>query len=271
MKGGVAWLTYRKLRPALGIPFAFVLMSGFFLGTLGSGTLIAAAGLMLVDLFGNFYNDYADFADDSRSGRKDKFTTSGSISRKSSLRISILFLAGGMCVLAFSGAVMLALGGLLAFLLFAYSHPALRLKGKVSGYAAVSLPYFLLPLAMAQSGGLHLLVALPLSAFFYMQCIYILCQKDSTDTWEKDSIFVKNGWERSYAATFYAAVLSSASMLFISLLNFFFVFPLLLGAVAKAANLRAIKGRNVNRKSRGNFVLMEFISHYTYAGGVFFA
>jgi len=259
---------YRKLRPAFGIPLAFVLMTGIFLNVLNTLLIMTALGFFFIDLFGNFYNDYWDFAEDVKNKRKDKFTTCGILSAKKVLCLSMIFASVGILFLLFTNMSLIFLGVFYTFLLFIYSHNRVRLKGKVVGYCIVSFPYFLLPLAISISNGLPTTNALPLSAFFYFQCIYILCQKDSTDTNDVDNVFIKNGWYQSFKITTFFGVLSSITLLLITFFNPVILFMWIFNLIAKTMNLFHIGQKTITRSKRGGFILMEFISHYLSLGGL---
>lgn len=263
MKGNLLWLVYKKLRPALGIPFAFVLISGAFLGILNLQIITLAFGLFFIDLFGNFYNDYCDFAEDVRNKRKDKFTTCGVIRQKTTLHISIGMIITGFIILFNTHTFFLLFGILLAFLLFAYSHKALRLKGKLFGYA-MSFPYFILPLLIAFVFDTHTKNALALGLFFYFQCMYVLCQKDSTDTKDESNLFISKGWNLSFKITTFFAVLSNVSLLYLSTTNISLLPAWILNTFAKAGNLKHIRVRTITRNQRSNYILAEFLSHYLF-------
>lgn len=263
------WLVYRKLRPAVGIPVAFVIISGAFLGSVNIHLILVALGFMFIDLFGNFYNDYTDYAEDVRNERKDKFTTLGLISRNTALHISIILAFAGFAFLYGAGSMPLALGILLAFLLFLYSNRLVRLKGKLIGYA-MSFPYFILPLLIAYNAGKPVIDFLPLAFFFYFQCIYILCQKDSTDTKDDGNLFINTGWAKSFAITCIFAAASLLSLFYLSFLYPVVLLAFILNLAAKTGNLYHIGRRSITRKQRSNYMLADFISHYLIAAGMIF-
>lgn len=266
----IMWLTYRKLRPAVGIPAAFTLMSGFIMGVVNPQLVVAALGLLFIDLFGNFYNDYWDFKEDVRGKRKDKFTTSGVMSRNGALTVSAVSAAIGFCLLLFSTPALFALGLALFLLLLLYSHEAVRFKGKLWGYL-MSFPYFFLPFAVTYGSEVSSpLMLFPLSFFFYFQCIYILCQKDSTDMKDESNLFLNSGWEKSVRVTEVFAALSFLSLMSLSLLNPLIILACIPSTIAKMKNLNHIRRRTITKERRGNFMLVEFASHYiSLTGGLF--
>lgn len=271
MIGKLLWLTYRKLRPAFGIPFAFVLMAGAFFGILGSELLLVALGFLFIDLFGNFYNDYWDFVEDKENKRRDKFTTLGFVSPRISLYISFVLAAIGIFFLLHGTPSLFSVGISYLFLLLIYSHKKIRLKGRLAGYALVSSPFFILPLAIASSYGLTAVSALPLSLFFFSQCIYILCQKDSTDLKDKNNIFISYGCKKAFKVTALFAALSSLSLFLIASLYPVLFLAWCLNLVSKTMNLDHIWRNSITKEKRSNFVLLEFISHYLSIGGVVLA
>jgi 4-hydroxybenzoate polyprenyltransferase len=263
----VFWLIYRKTRPALGIPFAFVLMSFAFFGIFNLQMIITAFGFFFIDLFGNFYNDHCDFREDVENGRMDKFTTSGVIDIKTAMRVSIIFALSGIGLLLLTSLSLLALGVFYAFLLFAYSYKGIRLKGKISGYALVSSPYIFLPVIIAEIYGFPLFDALFLSLFFYFQCMYILSQKDSTDTKDRENLFTKNGWKKSSNMVTLFAALSSVSLLSVSVYFFPLVLVWILNLFSKLLNVNKIRKNTITRSERSRFVLVEFLTPYLFALG----
>jgi hypothetical protein len=171
-----------------------------------------------------------------------------------------------VAALSQAGPAVFSVGMALALLLFLYSHPAVRLKGKLWGYM-MSFPYFFLPVAMALQAGAPVIAALPLGLFFYMQCIYILCQKDATDIGEKDNIFGENH-KRAYQATLLFATISSLSLLVVVLGAPYVAAGFTLSVFSKGLNLRGIRQRTLSRPQRSRNALMEFASHYASVGGV---
>jgi 4-hydroxybenzoate polyprenyltransferase len=266
-KAKVLWLIYRKLRPALGISFAFILMSGIFFGAFNFQLIVTAFGFLFIEVFGNFYNDCCDFSEDMRNKRKDKFTTSGLIGTETALSLSILFASIGLFLLVHTSISLMLLGILYVFLLFIYSHRSVRLKGKVFGYAIVSSPFFLLPIIMANMHELPLPSSVPLSLFFYFQCMYLLCQKDSTDPKDRKNIFQLHGWERSSNIIMFFGVSASLSLLFLCIFNPILIFVWMFNAVSKIFNIDNIRRKTVTRKTRSRFVLLEFVTPYLYSIG----
>ena len=269
MKRKILWLMYRKLRPAFGIPLAFVLMTGIFLNVLNTLLIMTALGFFFIDLFGNFYNDYWDFAEDVKNNRKDKFTTCGILSAKKVLCLSMIFASVGILFLLFTNMSLIFLGVFYTFLLFIYSHNRVRLKGKVVGYCIVSFPYFLLPIVISHTQEIPILNALPLSLFFYFQCAYILCQKDSTEMKEYDNLFTNKGWKKSSEITIFFGICSSTFLLFLCLLNPILILVWLFNGFSKFLNLDNIRKRTITTHQRRRYVLMEFMTPYFYLVGGF--
>ena len=265
MNRKILWLLYRKLRPALGIPFAFTIMSGVFLDVFSYNILFIALGFLFMDMFGNFYNDYWDYPEDMRNRRKDKLTTCGFISVKTALRTSIIFAIIGSIFLMSANMLLLSLGILYVFILFAYSHERVRLKGKVIGYNTVAFPFFLLPILIANANGISLLTSLPLALFFFFQYSYILCQKDSTDTKDKTNLFLSHGRKRSTYISGFFASLASMSLLSISFMSVALVLLWAFNLFSKTYNLNRIRLGTITRSLRSNLILVEFVTPYLYA------
>jgi 4-hydroxybenzoate polyprenyltransferase len=268
MNGKIAWLMYRKLRPALGIPFAFVIMSGVFLGVFSHTILVMAVGFLFIDLFGNFYNDYWDYPEDKRNKRLDKLTTCGFISVRTAFWLSWLFASIGLLFLLFTDVLFFMLGALYAFILFLYSHESVRLKGSVAGYNIVAFPFFLLPLLMAYVNGISLAAGIPLALFFFLQYSYILCQKDSTDRKDKTNLFIAKGWKKSVMITAAFAAGASLALLLVSSTPLLLA-AWMLNASAKACNIYSIGRGTITRPLRSNLMLLEFAAPYMFAAGLF--
>jgi 4-hydroxybenzoate polyprenyltransferase len=260
----ILWLAYRKMRPAMGISVAYILMSGAFLGVMGFMVFMAAAGFLLIELFAAFYNDRWDYADDMANKRTDKFTTLGVLDTKMCTALSAIFAVLSIFFLSFTGPLLLATGIFCIFLGVAYSHPKIRLKGSITGYSILVSPFIVIPVFIAMSGSVPVFNALPLSVFFVCQYLYVLCQKDSTDKNDKKNVFVAYGWERASRMIILFGGLASAFLFFLCLRN-----PALLGvwaanSVLKLANANTIKNMTVNRVSRGKIILLDYISQYLY-------
>ena len=268
-KAKVLWLIYRKLRPALGISVAFILMSGIFLGVFNFQLLVAASGFFFIELFAAFYNDYWDFSEDIKNNRKDKFTTCGIISTRACLYISLLFAFIAFIFLLFTDVPLLILGIPYLILGFVYSHEKFRLKGRVIGYAILSSPFFMIPIIIALTNGISLLRALPVSAFLFFQYIYILCQKDSTDTRDKKNVFLTHGWKKSSNIIMFFGISASIPFLLLCLSSPPLIFLWIFNTFLKFLNINDLRRMVVTRTRRGRLILLEFATPYLYlVGGV---
>jgi len=268
-KAVVLWLIYRKLRPALGISVAFILLSGVFLGVFNMSLVMAALGFFFIELFGAFYNDYSDFPEDIRNNRKDKFTTCRIISTKTCLDWSVIFAMVGFVFLFFTNYLLMFLGIFYLFLMYLYSNKKVHLKGRISGYLILSSPFLLLPPFVAVMNGSPLLMALPLSLFFFLQYMYILCQKDSTDPADKKNPFKTCGWKRATGIATLFAVSASIPLLFICIQNPYLIIVWAFNVTIKFTNLYHISKRTITRSLRGRIILLEYLTPYIYfAGGI---
>ena len=232
------------------------------MGFFNTNLLLVALGFLFIDFFGNFYNDYWDFEEDVKNKRKDKFTTSGIISKKATLNLSVLFALMGILVLFNTVLLIAILGTIYLFSLFLYSHKWIRLKGKVIGYMIISFPFLILPSVLAHAYDLVSQTVLPLSIFFFTQYTYILCQKDSTDIKEKNNIFVSQGWEESSNITAFFALLASLSLFLLSLNFIPLIFIWFLNLSSKFLNLNKIRHKTITRLERSKLIFIEFLTHY---------
>ena len=269
-KAVVLWLIYRKLRPALGVSFAFVLMSGVYFGILDLHLILAALGFFFIELFGAFYNDYWDFSEDIGNRREDKFTTCSLVSPKSCLYLSFMLASMAFLFLLLTAPPFLIAGVPYLILGFLYSHRKVRLKGKFIGYAVLSSPFLFLPFLIAQMNGASLLSTIPLSAFLFFQYLYLLCQKDSTDQKDRNNVFIEHGWEKTSRIILFFGLLSSLSLLYLCLV----ISPVLIllwvfNASLKFLNIYHIMNKVVTRTRRSRIILLEYATPYIYlAGGI---
>ncbi|MBI4020410.1 MAG: UbiA family prenyltransferase [Candidatus Aenigmarchaeota archaeon] len=262
------YILYKRVRPGFGVPFAFIAMYGLFTGVLSPALLLAALGFLLLEVYGGLYNDYWDYDEDVRNGRKDKFTTSGMMSRGQARNASLGLAAASLALLSFTNAIVFILGAYYAALFIGYSHPAIRLKGSVIGYMTLSSMFLLLPfgldMLLGATSGPHTLL---FGSFFFFQCVYILCQKDSTDMKDTRNLFTSHGWPRSTKITAAFGALASASLLALSVFNAYFLLVWLLNTLAKYYNVNSIQTRTITREKRYRLVLAEFLTPYLYAVG----
>ena len=262
----VAYLVYRRLRPALGLPFGFIVMYGAYTGNLDVHLLLAGLGFVFIEVMGGWYNDYWDYEEDIQNGRRDKFTTAGYLSRRQMRDLSFAAAGIGLLFLLFTNLTVLSLGIYYVILFIGYSNPKIRLKGHVPGYLILSTAFLLLPAA------LNTLFARQTTArdayftlFCFFQFTYILCQKDATDLKDKNkNLFLDNDWN---TASFYCtafAVLASAGLLASSPTPAIFI-VWTCNALTKTANLTEIWKKKLTRKLRSRLILLEFLTPYLYA------
>jgi len=267
MKGKAVWLVYRKLRPAFGISFAFILLSGVFLGVMNFKVIMAALGFLFIELFAAFYNDYWDFSDDIKNERKDKFTTLGLMSTRSCLYLSLILACLSLIFLMFTDTSFLMIGIPYLALGFLYSHKRVRLKGTITGYAILSSPFFILPLLIAGANGIPLTRAMPISTFLFFQYMYILCQKDSTDMRDKKNVFMVYGWKRTSMSVTLFSISASISLFIISLSFPPLMLIWLFNTALKSLNIKDIAKGTVTRGRRGRIILLDYTTEYLYILG----
>jgi len=265
----ILYLTYRRVRPGFGVPFASILMYGAFNGGLTWSIFIAALGFMLLEVFGGFYNDYWDYDDDIKNKRKDKFTTLGLLNKYQARNLSFLIAAIGLVFIWFTNIFVFVISLYYSILFILYSHPLTHLKGSVKGYMIATSMYLILPFTLnTLIGAETTLYGFMFGLFFFFQFTYILCQKDSTDKKDSTNLFMIHGWERYTKITALFGALSSLSLLLISFINPYFILIWALNAFVKFLNINSIRKKTITRKLRYRIVLTEFFTPFIYLIGV---
>jgi 4-hydroxybenzoate polyprenyltransferase len=202
-----------------------------------------------------------------RNGRKDKFTTCGYLTRVQSRNISFLLAFLGLVSLAPTNIFVFSLGLYYVILFIFYSNPIKRLKGSVKGYATLSSTFLLLPFALGTlSGGTAPFLPV-FSSFYFFQFMYILCQKDSTDTKDRTNMFIVHGWGRSVKITALFSSLASVFLFSISIANPAFIVFWLVNLYAKFSNVNSIRLKAITKRKRYRLMLIEFLTPYLYLGG----
>ena len=272
MSGNLLWLVYRRLRPAIGTSFAFILMYGVLTQTISYSLFFIAVGFMLIHLFGDCYNDYHDIDEDMRNKRQDKLILNEVISPRNFRNLSFVFLISGVALVAFSNTFMLVAASWCALLAFAYSYPEIHLKKyNLLGYllgSSVWIPTFLI--LDLQLLGTVSMFGLLFILFSFSQFVFILCQKDTTDRKDNSNLFLSRGWKKSFRITAFFGMLSSLSLLLISLTEEMFIFLWILNFVIKILLLNKIRLNIITRSERSRLVFGEFLTPYLYVGASLF-
>jgi len=250
----------------LGI-LGFILMYGALTDNFSTALLRIGAGFTLIELFGAFYNDCQDFELDARSARKDKWTTSGLVTKTQMRNIAGAAALAGIWLLQGTSVGIMILGAGYALALFAYSHPRLPLGRNIMTYMILAALYLLL---IPQMGAFFQKILLPedvyLMLFAFFQSIYLFAQKDSTGTEDKTNVFLA-GWKRATLVCAISAVLSLASLLAITTS----IIPLMIFWLANLYSkwylVSRIVGKEVTRTNRGRILLIEFLTPYLYIAG----
>jgi 4-hydroxybenzoate polyprenyltransferase len=260
------YLIYKRVRTGLGLTFGFILMYGAITTNLGLPLLLIATGFFLIHLFGDMYNDYCDYHEDVRNQRKDKLTVNKVITPACMRNASFLILITGLLLLLNMTFGLFLAGVYYAFIFFAYSNHAIRLKKyhyKYYFFAAATVWTIVIistNIFFAESFGpiTGILIAFCSSQFFY-----ISCQKDSTDRKDDTNLFLANKWSFAWAicmASSVVALLSLAGLTNSVLL----IIPLMLNMAAKGINLIKIRDMTITRSLRGRIVLVEFLTPFLY-------
>jgi len=116
--------------------------------------------------------------------------------------------------------------------------------------------------------GLISTVALVFSLFVFSQYVYILCQKDSTDTNDRTNLFLALGWEKAVIVCATFALLSSLFLLILSLSSIILLGLWSINAIIKVVHVNKIRQKKMERKFRSKLVLIEFLMPYFYFIGI---
>jgi len=264
------WLIYRRTR--VGIAFAgFILMYAFYTGLFGINMVLVALSVFFAELFGACYNDSQDFKEDVRNNRRDKLTIIRAFTPFQMMFVSIAMLLGSLITALLSGFLLLAV--MYLFMAWAYSYPKIRLKSHhIFGYAIIASTWLIIPLYLGFFfRGLVTPADILFSLFFFLQYLYLLSQKDSTDRKDDVNLFIKKGWGGAVEICSILALLSSMMLLALSLPRILLVLIWGLNLSVKIIHIEKIYVRSISRESRSNFTLMEFLTPYICIAGGFFA
>lgn len=261
------YLIYRRLRPSVGIHLGFILMFAILTNNATLTLLLSAIAFFTLGLFGDLYNDYWDYKEDKRNKRKDKFIVAGLLTRKQVWHLSVITALLSIISLIFTNIYILALGIYYLFLLVAYSHPKIRLKGSLKGYFIIASVYLFLPLALSTVASIPMISLYLFTIFFFSQYMYILTQKDSTDTKDNKNIFLNSGYKTATITTSLFAVISSLTLFILSFFNPIFFIFWIFNVSSKILNIYRINKKIIIRSQRSKFILIEFLTPYFYIGG----
>ena len=247
----------------------FILMYAFVANVFSIEIILIAAGVFLIEVFGGCYNDYHDYEEDLRNGRKEKWTVSGLMTRAQVKAFSFSVLALGLVFFFAAGFGIIGL--YYGFVMWAYSHPKIHLKGHhIFGYAVLASSWLLMPLAM------NILFSIPLTTkfviltlFFYFQYLYLLSQKDSTDLKDRTNLFIDYGWWKALGVCSIFAVLALTFLLGISLSSLALMSIWAMNLTVKLYHGYAVSKHTITRNRRSKLVLLEFSIPYLYSiGGI---
>ncbi len=267
-KVNLAWMIYRRTRVAFAFT-GFIIMYSLYVGILNTTVLLIAVSVFFAEMFGVCYNDYHDIDEDLMNKRTDKMIVNNTLTCRQMKFISVCMFFASIAASAFSGFLpLIVLYLLMAFL---YSNPKVRLKKyTIKGYLTVASTWLLIPLYMGVTlRGMLNLIDVFFAMFFFFQYTYLLSQKDSTDPKDKTNLFIRSGWKRASAI---CTALGFLSSLFLFMVSFASV-PLLMvwgiNLAVKVGQNHRVHMKRIDRSSRSNFTLMEFLTHYIWIGGAF--
>ena len=265
------YLIYKRLRTACGVTLGFVLIYGAYTRNLTLALLPIAIGSWCIQECGDCYNDYQNYDEDLRNNRKDKWTTTGLVTRKQMKYFSISLCIIGLTILFFFSALPVFLLGLIcAGTAFTYSHPRFfNFKARnLVGYFIVAIPIFFFPFAFNTNFNRNIQTIDIIYGFFcFFQYLYLYCQKDATDPKDMVNLFLRFGWKN---ASVLCMILGTTALIFFIPMTFplsFLTFAFGLMLLSKILNTYFIYVGKIPRKLRSKFVLMEFIVPYVYLGG----
>ncbi len=265
------WLVYRKTRASFGLSFGLILMYGAYNGVIEYNLLLIASGFMLLHLFGDCYNDYWDYGDDKKNKRREKLTITGALTKEQMKTASFAILFFALSILKFTGFFLFLTGIVYALLLWAYSHPRVRLKKyDAIGYALTESPWLIIPALLDNFFSLpHSNNTLLFGFFFFFQYMYLLCQKDSTDLKDTTNLFIRMGWRNASFFCIIFALLSSVPLSILSLSSIALILIWILNLTSKILNISKIMQKTITREERGKLVFLEFLTPYLFVLGVY--
>jgi len=262
-KTRVLYLIYKRFRTACGVTLGFVLIYAAYTGNITLTLLPIAIGSWCIQECGDCYNDYQNYEEDFRNERKDKWTTTGLVTRKQMKYFSISLCITGLTILFFfSTPYVFLLGLICAGTAFTYSHPRFfNFKVRnLLGYFIVAIPIFFFPFAFNTHFNRNIqTIDIIYGLFSFFQYLYLYCQKDATDPKDMINLFLSFGWRN---ASILCIVFGTTSLTLFLILTFplgllTFAFGLML--LSKILNTYFIYIGKIPRKLRSKFVLMEFI------------
>lgn len=270
-KTRIIYLIYKRFRTACGVTLGFVLIYAAYTKNINLALIPLAIGSWCIQECGDCYNDYQNYEEDIRNKRKDKWTTTGLITRKQMKIFSISLCIIGLTILfLFSTPYVFLLGLICAGTGFTYSHPRFfNFKEKnLLGYVIVAIPIFFFPFAFNTHFNRRIqTIDIIYGCYCFFQYLYLYCQKDATDPNDMVNLFLKFGWKNS---SILCIIFGTISLMFFLpfIFNFatlLFTFGLML--LSKILNTYSIYIGKTSREIRSKFVLMEFIVPYIYFGG----
>lgn len=229
-----------------------------------AGMVFVAAGFTLVHLFGDCLDDSYNVEEDRRNKRTDKLILSGVLTAAQMRIISFALLGAGLVALSFVDTLLLLPAMWCAVLAFLYSYPKTRLKNYGISAYVLGGSVWVLTFASLETvlfGGLRA-PGIFFISFAFSQYVYILCQKDSTDTKDKENLFVSHGGRMPLIVTSAFGAASSIGLLLVSAASIFLVPVWALNLLGKFRMIGGIRRGSMKRSVRGNLVLIEFLTPY---------
>jgi len=271
-KRQVLYLIYKRLRTAFGVTLGFIFIYGAYTENITISIIPIAFGFWCIHLFGDCYNDYQDYEEDLKNGRKDKWIVCGLLTRNQMEIFSFIICFIGLLTLFFTNLFVLLLGLFYFFTLFCYSNPKIHLKKyDFFGYFIVSLPFLLFPVTLNTFFHREFsFFDIFFSIFCFSQYVYLCCQKDSTDLKDDTNLFLKKGWLNASIICMVFASIASVSLFVLVFPSVILVGIWIIHVFSKSLNIFKIFKKQISRNLRSKLILIEFLTPYLYVGSVFF-
>jgi 4-hydroxybenzoate polyprenyltransferase len=251
-----------RLRPSLGITIGLLIFLISLQGNLDAKMIAVILGFGFIHLAGDIYNDITDIEEDKRNRRFEKMTLNGLFTSHDINLLAICSLLLGLILTLQAGAIWLILGIFYTCTLFLYSYKRVRLKARgVLGYFITFLPLFCCVYLLINLESSHYFSAL-VTYFSYCYVMYIMCQKDSTDTKDDTNIFLKRGWASASTFCNIFGVQVVVILAFICISKPILIIGWLVLTSSIIVNLLLINKREIDRPTRKRLVSIQFVTLY---------
>lgn len=243
----------------------FILMYMIYTNKFIPMFFLIALGFSFIELSAAFYNDFWDYKEDVKSGRKDKWTTTGIASPKTMRNVSFLILIIAFVLLWFTDYVILIIAVYYSLLGIFYSHPKVRLKRyNIKAYVLGGSIWILILVYLEIILQKTFFTDIFLILFCFFQTVYLVCQKDSSDIKDDTNLFLARGWKNASLICMVFAI-SSSLCLFVIVTPFPSLFWLWgLNTIFKIFTLKKIYKKEMTRSIRMKTSSIELFTPYLF-------